>query len=494
MKSNHNTNASPLCRLPDEIIVHIIRLSQSRRDPLAMKRVAPDNSWTRIMLTCTRLRTLLVQTPSLWSFIDIAWNRRWVEICLARSADYQLETILSDIIAMDEDVASALLLRSRTTSVFIGSQLIEASPVAAMLRRPGLQLQSLHYNAGRSTLDSRILGGHSPYLVHLKAEDTLIDGLPDLPKLRYLGFFRSLWSVENRLADQLARHTPQLQELEIADMQLSDFVPWDDRTPSPPVTLPCLDTATVSGDLEIVQFLLTAMPVPLRSLELDAKAWGVDHEGPRRAALMAYVERFWHREREADAPFPPGELSVRHEPGRLPYEYDFEMESEEEEAVMRTMLVCFGTDQLEPDDSILRHVTQLDIHSTEDALYLSEPHAWPIVDRLPKLQDLTVSPTTWDASKIGVLQAWADRHAAMGFGPVRAALWHLAHGQRGRRFLEWDTTDGRLQDKKWARVYEPGLDVDDLETKYMEAVDGDSDDDSDSDDDGDSEEDVNDDP
>jgi hypothetical protein len=76
MNSNHNTNDSSLCRLPDEIIVHIIRLSQSRQDPLAIKRVASDNSWARIMLTCARLRTLVVQTPSLWSFIDIAWNRR----------------------------------------------------------------------------------------------------------------------------------------------------------------------------------------------------------------------------------------------------------------------------------------------------------------------------------------------------------------------------------------------------------------------------------
>jgi hypothetical protein len=414
-----------------------------------------------------------------------------VETCLARSADYQLETILGVITSLDEEIASALLLRSRTAAIFITRQLAKASPVAAMLRRSGLQLQSLHlFNVQGmhvGILDPRILGGHSPHLVRLKAEDARIDGLPDLPSLRYLGLFQSFWSVEKRLADHLARHTPQLQELEIVGTQLSDLVPWDDRTPSAPVSLPCLDTATVSGDLEIVQFLLTAMPVPLRSLDLDARAWGVDYEEARRAALMAYAERFWHRGREADAPLPPGELSTRHEPGKLPYRYDFQMESGEEQAALRNILVYFRTDQLGPDDSVLRHVTQLNIHPTEDALHL-EPHTWPIVDRLPRLQVLTVSPTTWDAPKIGVLQAWADRRAAMGFGPVCAELGHLAHGQYGRRFLEWDTAEGRLQDMKWARVYEPGRVADDIELQYMDDVDGDSDDD------GDSEEDVDDGP
>jgi hypothetical protein len=246
-KPGQDEHVSALDRLPDEILVPIVRLVQRRSPP---EVDTPRNTWSRMMLVSNRMRTLIVETPSLWCCINNSWHPRWVELCVERSANYPLEVILGMISVEASALARAILTRSCDAVIYTARNF---ALVEIMLKRPGLQLRSLHSVDARGlfgaalaatwSLDARLFGGYSASLVHLKVESAFIKCLSGLPCLRHISFRLSLWAAEPSLATQLSQHTPNLVDLNIQYIAIRGYV-FTDKLRGGSVHTRCQGTRT----------------------------------------------------------------------------------------------------------------------------------------------------------------------------------------------------------------------------------------------------------
>jgi hypothetical protein len=80
LQTHRNALNSALLRLPNEILLWIVDL------------LVPDNvdgrfetkEWRAVMSTCTRARSLVLDTPRLWAHVDLAQNVDWVRLCVQR--------------------------------------------------------------------------------------------------------------------------------------------------------------------------------------------------------------------------------------------------------------------------------------------------------------------------------------------------------------------------------------------------------------------------
>jgi hypothetical protein len=73
LKKDRNALA-PFCAAPDEIIARIlVGLAWCPRDISSLSELTTFScsiEWTTVMLVCSRMRLVVLQTPELWSFID----------------------------------------------------------------------------------------------------------------------------------------------------------------------------------------------------------------------------------------------------------------------------------------------------------------------------------------------------------------------------------------------------------------------------------------
>jgi hypothetical protein len=296
-KPGQDEHVSALDRLPDEILVPIVRLVQRRSPP---EVDTPRNTWSRMMLVSNRMRTLIVETPSLWCCINNSWHPRWVELCVERSADYPLEVILGVISLEASALARAILPRNCDAVIYTARNF---ALVEIMLKRPGLQLRSLHLDAlelfGAAlavtwSLDVRLFGGYSASLVHLTVESASIEGLPDLPCLRHINFRRSNWAAGPSLAAHLSQHTPQLVGLNIECIIILGYV-FTDKYPSPVSvpSLPFLASVIIKDTHDTIRYMLRDMPVPSHYLEVVTYGWdahGCSHAGSDHEEEVYRVE------------------------------------------------------------------------------------------------------------------------------------------------------------------------------------------------------------
>jgi hypothetical protein len=98
LQSRRNALA-PLCRLPPEILVHIMDgLAAYRTEAIKASAVNGKPSekrrelagWTHAMGVCTHMRALVLNTPSLWTEVDLNGSSEWVNLCTQRSSSSPL--------------------------------------------------------------------------------------------------------------------------------------------------------------------------------------------------------------------------------------------------------------------------------------------------------------------------------------------------------------------------------------------------------------------
>jgi hypothetical protein len=98
----------PFCRLPTEILVRIMdMLAAPTSDAPQTPACGEDKKdgkrsglagWTHVMGTCTRMRSLVLNTPRLWAEVDLTRNSEWIKLCMERSASCPLT------VTFDEDL------------------------------------------------------------------------------------------------------------------------------------------------------------------------------------------------------------------------------------------------------------------------------------------------------------------------------------------------------------------------------------------------------
>jgi hypothetical protein len=128
-REQRNLSASPICRLPEELIVEV--LSHWQRDPTgeAGYRFRRESLFIRPWLAnlpiCRRIWSVAVRTPKLWSTIQIGYasyeqSKKWIDLCEHRGQDFELHVLLSARIWAYLDAIQ--LLTPRTRRLFLGSE------------------------------------------------------------------------------------------------------------------------------------------------------------------------------------------------------------------------------------------------------------------------------------------------------------------------------------------------------------------------------------
>jgi hypothetical protein len=85
-----------LCNLPTEILQDILELLSPRthtnrnEDPV-WRYGWGRLGWVGVMGTCTRMRSLVLNTPRLWADVDLNRNDEWARLCLERSTSSHIQ-------------------------------------------------------------------------------------------------------------------------------------------------------------------------------------------------------------------------------------------------------------------------------------------------------------------------------------------------------------------------------------------------------------------
>jgi hypothetical protein len=449
LKTRRNA-LTPLCRLPDELLVEIIRYLQIKDH--TRYEVVYDKQWTRITYACTHVREVAKAARPLWSLIRCSQEPRWMDLCLERCGDTPIHLFIkqhyyarsSDTPAVE--LAKDHFTRCRTAYIHINSN-GQASELTAMLEQSAPLLTELLVRSYKGPrLTSKFLGGGAPLLKSLVLRE--LSGLevpPSLPALEQLEL-STAWmkdrSALTRLLTFLA-NSPALQEVTV--MRPS---PWenireffDDDCHLDPIKLPKLRLLCIHDDIKIVHMLLRALPDPAIHLEIvvlsrfrhqtdNPEIWSPP-TSTYFAPVEARVSSFWNS-RTGRTRLPNGRIQSDNQSSKIIF---CSPESDRKgKAYVSYSSPCY----------IQEHHPLLDDIRT---LHLTNDQAGPGSDDdgsgavyLSNIKKLIIG-RAWTDKYLKALEKWIKRHAKAHGAIQRVHIWHPARKLKDKV----DAFVGRLQ-------------------------------------------------
>jgi hypothetical protein len=326
LRARRNAHA-PLCRLPSEILTHVMDILGVYASKAFRALAFPDRcsyeegsgvaGWTHLMGTCTRMRSIVLNTPGLWTDVDLNRSYDWLQLCIRNSRSLPLTVCYDEYLlpssecectkdntvwegwglpkCLNETINEALP-RASSANILLRSYNDVAPYIEDALCQTSLPcLRSLTYvvddnrEIPRSCLDescgfligaSRLThftlagtkfsveGLYLPALVHLEWRDVVIMGSP--------GSFASFIS-QSKL----------LQNLHL-DFRYEDA---PNRASLPPITLPYMRTLHVETPLSLTLEHLRAFSLPSEQLHVNAKPDASPDTAILGAELFSYM---WH--------------------------------------------------------------------------------------------------------------------------------------------------------------------------------------------------------
>jgi hypothetical protein len=285
---------APLCNLPTEVLLDILDLLSPRTqtnhgDKLWRRYGRGRVGWASVMGVCTRMRSLVLNTPRLWADVNLNRNVEWTRLCLERSMSSHLQVSFDEEDALHwseyEDKQPSIpedqvlhLGHSFETSfprasvinlnIELTDQLFHT--VCDVLRAPSLPyLRSLTYTTNCDFfIDEELLSdGAIPVLrgatalTHLVL--TTIQFLSpelSLPSLVHFELETHAGAYSQAAFFNFLRHSPLLKHL-CLDVRYpchslnrpADVVP---------IHLPCLLTLDLTMDMSYLMSHLNALPAP----------------------------------------------------------------------------------------------------------------------------------------------------------------------------------------------------------------------------------------
>jgi hypothetical protein len=468
----HNANV-PLLGLPDEVLVHIIKLMQSRfhitgraharrissYGDTAARADKDTLSWRHLMLVCTRMRDLALQSPELWSSINVQWPARWVQLCADRSASFPLHLICGISNRAVARAAAELIPRARDVVMIVHPE-DHAVPYSTgplwydicsklldELVSPR-SLEIINYDGGHwgskiLELDGASLwtGGSSSTLTHLDLSGLHLSSIPDLPQLGYLRLESVNPPPDPTWLHRLLTTSPELRYLGFlpgntlfADthvMRLDPSLPV-------PASLPKLAQLCVSGPLDVVVWVQHLAPVPADSLsilvidQLQMLITQVERstlfDAGQLQLAFDFVQRFWQRSGgHSGSVLPQAAIEMSSHTGGQ----KFCMSAEDRLAL--TITHNHAAD-LGP---FLDYVTQAEliVPNLDNDIIAA---GWPRVNAIPGLLRLYIVHNQFFAEPSAAVlrRTWMDTRARAGLPPVQVEFMNnllrkLGLGSRG---------------------------------------------------------------
>jgi hypothetical protein len=273
---------APICRLPVDILILVLHYIQDTRGRNRRASFLADftSEWTCVMLVCRHFRAVAVQTPTLWSAIDLRCAQEWVDLCLERTQG-NIPLQISDRRSGSKEIEPYL---HRAQSAVLRGDLTE------VLCAPGLKLRALEVSCDRKergnwlVVSSSTFGGKNLLLRTLRLRGfavSLFTGAPAMPHLRELQL--ELITTNFTALARLWSATPRLEHLYLRSLQFSDTCNWSQRhlpyepdmlEPVPAkVCLPHLKTLRISEELVAMSALVRMLPTPNVMLHLQLQTY-----------------------------------------------------------------------------------------------------------------------------------------------------------------------------------------------------------------------------
>jgi hypothetical protein len=454
----YDCNASSLlCKLPDELLAHVLRSAQGRLTHVSGILFHLD--WRHIMLVCFRIRTVALECPALWASVDFEWPKRWRELCLRRTASHTLsfKAIISNQEAAVE--AGRLLPQIENGSIKLAHNVfpipahLSIDPlISEVVQNPAPMLQDLDI---RTTLPqlwkltSRFCAGQCQKLTRLRLHAVGVHSIPNLPILRSLTIDNfSLPSHLSHIAEFFA-NVPHLEKLAMRDSFGSHYRLRIQPSPHvQPTTLGRLNSLDLHACGEYVWSILRCLTLPntLRHVNIGVMADRV-YEGALNveavANTMEYLQRHWSSKEGRD------NLPVRIVSRRLSQEPSADVNITFSGMNQRDTL-HFGTTGylMSAEDpsvqSILQSASEISVSLKDTGTARLGLDGWTVMKQVPALAHLLVNapdPSVF----MDELQAWSDKRTLSGHPIVKVKL----QPDGGRSWLDWDPERGLLKDAEW---------------------------------------------
>jgi hypothetical protein len=469
LKEAQNAPLSPMSRLPDDVLVRVLRFSQDWGgvEGLHSVSVVPHLDWWRIMSVSTHFRKVILSSPTLWAALSSRWPRTWNMLCAKRAEDCLLRLFIDIASVSKVKAACHLLSRSKEAA-------IQFSPDKTT---PGWNETYLH-----------VLKASYPGLLSLKVEEnyelpsltlappllTLCTALSNLdimrsvvedtfsfpPSLRRLCITGLHISTSTDRLRRLFAGLPLLEEFEIhgtEDMHNSSVTIIDSLEPViEPLVLLALSSLRLYLDtapMHLAHAISQVLDIPKRVLEISVTAdAGASASSAQQAAaelmmtrnLVEYTQRFWTRAARSSQ-LPSATLFDHGTDGcGTSHHYRVEIQGGDPEDAAGVSLCFHVTSELHPpSDVFLPLVTHFEVMAnTNEAHRFND---WPPPGSLPALETMCIE--LWDAWRaVDEIQRWVDKHAqqhpiVVQFEADDDDLWPS---------LQWRTDCGPLKDINWS--------------------------------------------
>jgi hypothetical protein len=275
LRVSRNASASPLCRLPLDVlspILFLLVLSEQEQPYVWSTRCLPEigTKWVEAVNVCTHVRTIALACPILWTYIYLGHrNVEWVDLCIARSKSHCLtvscvHSRFSPRLHIQKAQLRALLPRAEDLRIVVDwpSNKDEFQEVAAMLDSPMPRSRfMMHWrpdDAHAITLTPHFAGGFVHLLTRLALRNVMIpEDVPIFGSLQDLSLDRII--VESRPARllDLIRQASQLRSLRLRTIEYTKVDPDVE-----PISLPHLEMVVVNASYIWIVVLAALLPIP----------------------------------------------------------------------------------------------------------------------------------------------------------------------------------------------------------------------------------------
>jgi hypothetical protein len=469
LKEAQNAPLSLMSRLPDEVLVRVLRLSQDWGGVGGPHSgsVVPHLEWWRIMSVSTHFRKVILSSPTLWAALSSRWPRMWNMLCAKRAENCLLRLFI--------DIASV-------SKVKAACHLISRSQEAAIRFSPDKP------TPGWNETYLRVLEASYPGLLTLKVEENYeLPSLTLVPPLLTLCTALSNLDIMRSVVEDTFSFPPSLRRLCIAGLHISTSTDRirrlfagmplleefeihgteDMHNPSvtsisylepmiEPLVLPALSSLRLYLDtapMQLAHAISQVLDVPKRVLEISVTADAGGNASPAQEAvaelmmtsnLFDYTQRFWTRAARCSQ-LPSATLFDLGTDGHdTSHHYRVEVQGGDPEDAAGVSLCFHVTSELHPpSDVFLPLVTHFEVIASNDEGHRF--HDWPPPGSLLALETMCIE--LWDAWRaVDEIQVWVDKHAqqhpiVVQFEADDDDLWPS---------LQWRTDCGPLKDIDWS--------------------------------------------
>jgi hypothetical protein len=281
----HRNALTPLGRLPDEILRHVLEFvvrfchegfTGSPADIAYQPwyEVGYSIGWVSVMGVCSHIRSQMIESHSFWTYIDMDRQRPWVQLCLERCGSLPLSLafggkkhgpqnmqLLRALVPRAHDLRCSLIYAPLELHILIRDLLNQSLPHLRVLAHEA------GAHGGLNLSPAFLRSNKVPNLVILRVDQVNIkESNLSFPALRFLHFGAAYVDGRAETLLRLLEGSPLIEDIEIIKIS---FANPPDGLYMRPLHLPHLSRVDITAPLPWVSILSRSLPTPKKAYYLS---------------------------------------------------------------------------------------------------------------------------------------------------------------------------------------------------------------------------------